>query len=320
MRLAKIENAALKNDIFKVRQINQTQIENHAKAISLMEAQHLKALKMIGDEFTKSINENARLQNENYLLKAREEVMVSLELEEANNKVKEVHEVEIDECIMDIKCTGNCNHVAEQDLRDLKNLRKIKHQGGQRNSPLENSDVRVEVLHRCPQCNSKFQNKTGLQQHVKDSHSNAPSCPFCHIGFVNHLYLRNHIDQNHQEKTLKIVQKEISRKKGICAFFQQPQGCKKGLNCDYSHEKIGHEYMIKIRKFCRNGPSCSWKPGCKFVHPEDGEAMPAREQKEKELGFVLPDVTQPPPGYSLASSTDFPVLQRISVIKQNILM
>ena len=29
-----------------------------------------------------------------------------------------------------------------------------------------------------------------------------------------------------------------------------------------------------MRKLCRDGPQCSWKPRCRYVHPEDGESIP----------------------------------------------
>ena len=167
-------------------------------------------------------------------------------------------------------------------------------------------------MHRCPQCNSSFDNTTRLEQHIKDTHSNLPTCPFCWIGFTNHMVLRNHIDQSHKERTLQTVHTNNTRperKKGLCIFFSQPRGCKKGTDCDFSHEHMSQESLLKVRKFCRNGPSCSWKPGCKFIHPEDGEVMPARANRESEQGFVMPDLTTPPHGYNLASSTDFPSIQ-----------
>ena len=61
-------------------------------------------------------------------------------------------------------------------------------------------------------------------------------------------------------------------------FYQQPKGCKKGLNCTHSHEINGQlPNITKVPKMCYNGPSCTWKPGCRYVHPEDGETIPVRE-------------------------------------------
>ena len=153
------------------------------------------------------------------------------------------------------------------------------------------------------------------------------------MGFTNHLVLRKHTDFYHPDKNLKTVQIDNSavqgthtspqiitmpnRKKGICAFFLQPRGCKKGSDCDFLHEQNNKTMVTKVRKACRNGLTCFWKPGCKFLHPEDGDVMPPRVQGERELGFTLPDLTKPPPGYNLASSMDFPNIQRVSVIRQN---
>ena len=179
---------------------------------------------------------------------------------------------------------------------------------------------------------------------MKEVHTNYPSCPFCYLGFTNHQVLRNHIDQMHEDKTLKRVQgsntninrtnsavitdntvqstnREVhnnsrsERKRGICAFFPQPRGCKKGLNCDFSHEQNGNNTLVKVPKLCMNGQRCLWKPRCRYIHPEDGEVMPQRVQRNQVQGFVLPDLATPPPGYSLASSTDFPGLQSIKVVR-----
>ena len=94
-----------------------------------------------------------------------------------------------------------------------------------------------------------------LEQHIKEVHSNQPSCPFCKHGFNSHMTLRKHIDQMHREKTLQTVNENIQMKrtKGLCAFFTKPQGCKKGLYCDFSHEQESFGTVEKVRKLCRNG-------------------------------------------------------------------
>ena len=197
----------------------------------------------------------------------------------------------------------------------------MKHQGGSRNSPQEKSEYRL--VHRCPQCNIVSHNKTALEQHVKQIHSNEPSCPFCFVGFRTHQFLRKHIDDYHKERTLKRVQNNNSVvqsygvgktvvKKRPCAFFTQPKGCKKGLDWDFSHDLSNRGAVLKVHKLCRNGLNCSWKPGCKFIHLEDGEVMPHRAQRDQVQDFVMPNVRQPPPGFTLASSRDFPSLQRKS--------
>ena len=106
--------------------------------------------------------------------------------------------------------------------------------------------------------------------------------------------------------------KQSVGKRGPCAFFSQPRGCKKGSDCDFSHNLNSQGVVLKVRKLCRNGLNCSWKPGCKFIHLEDGEVMPPRAQREQVQDFVLPNLRQPPPGFNLASSTHFPSLQRRS--------
>ena len=161
--------------------------------------------------------------------------------------------------------------------------------------------------------------------HVKDKHSNRPSCPFCHIGFVNHVVLMFHIDNVHQELTLKTVKitndglptdNRVERKRGVCAFFFQPQGCKKGSYCDFSHEIGNQEPVKKVPKLCKNGSRCSWKPRCRYLHLEEGDVMPQREQVQ---GFVMVDTNQPPPGYNIRNSEDFPSLpvSRVEIVENS---
>ena len=108
---------------------------------------------------------------------------------------------------------------------------------------------------------------------MRREHSNYPSCPFCLIGFYNQLALNQHIENYHSENT-QIVREKRQVKRGICIFFLQPRGCKKGPDCDFTHQRGGQFRSIKVRKLCCDGPQCSWKPRCRYVHPEDGEPIP----------------------------------------------
>ena len=91
-----------------------------------------------------------------------------------------------------------------------------------------------------------------------------------------------------------------------CIFFLQPRGCKKVSNCDFSHVEGQSYTVVKIRKLCRNSTGCTWKPRCKYVHPEDGEVIPARPTREggsgsqpRQAGFGTQDCSQAPPGYTM---------------------
>ena len=323
MQLAKIEIVDLKTCIQnKEEQIKKLK-EGHVLEIKEVVLKHDR----LNEEYQKALTEIAKLEREKGLMKARADVLLSFD---ELALTEEGETVEVEECIQDEKCKGNCSHIIEEDLRNLRNFRKMKLQGGIRSTPTENP--LNQVVHRCPQCDYITQDKTTLEKHVKEVHSNQPTCPFCSVGFTNHLVLRKHIDQIHKEKTLQIfrsgeqdnnsavqssssqvqISGTIKRKRGICAFFLQPRGCKKGSDCDFSHEQTK---IFKVRKLCRNGQGCSWKPGCKYIHLEDGEVMPPREQKVQ--GFVMPDLSQPPPAFNLASSTDFPNMRKESVLRIN---
>ena len=186
-------------------------------------------------------------------------------------------------------------------------------------------------------------------------HSGHPNYPFCKVGFYNTDAMMKHIETNHKESQTRpsVIKKTVRNQKpnSICIFNLQPRGCKKGESCEFSH-KTGSQYqgISKVPKICGNGEGCSWKPGCRYVHPEDGESIPpratrggARESRAKichwsarecprggpgscsyvhqpepiNQGFLTPDVSQPPPGFSM---TEFPVLpapKRPSVFRQN---
>ena len=204
----------------------------------------------------------------------------------------------------------------------------MKNQGGKRVSPAE--QVVSESCFYCPQCNLKLKKESDLEEHVKSEHREKPSCPFCLVGFHNLGALRSHIEQHHGEntpisrETRHSNQPQSGRqavKRGICIFFLQSQGCKKGNNCDFSHERGGQYSSVKIRKVCRNGPHSNWKPRCRYVHPEDGEIIPPREEsrahrvesrvlREEDRrpsvqDFRSPNHSQPPPENILRN---YPVL------------
>ena len=121
---------------------------------------------------------------------------------------------------------------------------------------------------------------------------------------------RNHIMNN--VSTTSVNQKQ-------CVFYLQPRGCKKGMSCDFSHStNIQQNNITKIPKVCFNGVACNWKPICRYVHPEDGEAIPVRavrgggnlgvQRSMRNQDFASPDVSQLPPGYRVTSMRQFPGL------------
>ena len=94
LRLARLEVGQLKRENELLRKINNTQTENHAKKVKHIEG----AIKVFEVEYTKALKEIARLQKENQLLIAREEVITSVMYNEK------------DERIMNVKCKGDCEH------------------------------------------------------------------------------------------------------------------------------------------------------------------------------------------------------------------
>ena len=159
----------------------------------------------------------------------------------------------------------------------------------------------------------------------------------------------NHLKDECTCKVEKREEKREEKKRGLCFFFfRREGGCKKKDNCEYSHDPSSSDLTVrKVRKLCDNGPTCTWKPCCRYVHPEDGEVIPPRreeggrrsrgEEQEREvrgsrgqgrlqysvgggwtrvpdMGFQV-DLTRPPPGYlrqqipHINSLGHFPVLK-----------
>ena len=54
------------------------------------------------------------------------------------------------------------------------------------------------MMHTCPQCRSKFTQKSSLQTHMKSIHQvKMYTCPQCSNEFVQKQQLRLHIQSNH---------------------------------------------------------------------------------------------------------------------------
>ena len=110
--------------------------------------------------------------------------MINLDVEEKK---------EIDECILDTKCQGDCDEVTHQTQQ----LQDMRLQGEKRDSP--QVEAVLKKGQRCPQCDLVFQKNISLQKHFKEKHGSHFNCPFCHIGFLNQAALSGHINQGHNQ-------------------------------------------------------------------------------------------------------------------------
>ena len=92
---------------------------------------------------------------------------------------------------------------------------------------------------------------------------------------------------------MKIEEKKV--------FFLDCLGCFKGDACDFDHSEGALAMpVVKVPKLCRDREACVWKPRCKYIHPEDGEVIPARnvEKGSERQGFGPNNYTQQPPGWT----------------------
>ena len=164
LRLAKNEIGDLKTMLGKVREINQKHIESHTKTILDIKTAHKKQMddiipkyEALSEEYKKALTKIAKIQNKKDLLKVREEVLVSFK----DLLLTEEDSVgEVDECIKEVKCKDNCSHIVEEDVRNLKEMKRMKQLGGRRNCPLEKPEDRT--VNRCPQCDFKAQHESAI--------------------------------------------------------------------------------------------------------------------------------------------------------------
>ena len=264
--------------------------------------------------------EMVKLQSDRDLLLAKVTAL------EQNNAVDEV-----DECIEDVACQGNCEDVG-CGMSQLQKLNNMKNQGGRRESPVEGT-ANTNCFY-CPQCGFRSKQKSDIEAHVKKEHDKLPSCPFCLVGFQHQAALKRHVEEQHKENTeilrerqLSVRERRKSNSKGQCIFFLQPRGCKKGYDCDFSHTLGVHYSSVKVRKLCLNGPSCAWKPRCRYLHPEDGEIIPPRAARQetrsqyreetREQCFGTPEYSQPPPGLTMRNYPAMGQPVRVSVFRMN---
>ena len=220
-------------------------------------------------------------------------------------------------------------------------------QGGRRTSP----GAAPISMNPCPQCGFRLSSKNELQQHVQRVHGGHPNCPFCQVGFFTLDALEKHIQSNHNENQIRESVITKAKPKSLCIFNLQPRGCKKGLSCDFSHETGAQQKgFLKVPNNCGNGPDCAWKPGCRYVHTEDGETIPPRAPRVGGMetranichwsardcprggptscsfvhrpepankGFLTANLSQPPPDFSLTQFPGLPAPKRPSVFRIN---
>ena len=79
-----------------------------------------------------------------------------------------------------------------------------------------------------------------------------PSALQCSNAMQKHIYSMH---KDISERPNIITKNDNSKSKKMCAFYQQPRGCKKGNSCDFSHEENTQHSLVKVPKLCQNGPS-----------------------------------------------------------------
>ena len=171
-----------------------------------------------------------------------------------------------DECINSVHCEGDCDNVSQ-----LKRLNSMKQLGNRRSCPQTKSQE--QHINKCNKCDFITQNKVQYESHMK----------------------------YHDER--KIKSNEDNRRP--CSYLRSRNGCKKGDSCDFDHSDAAQaKPVVKVPKLCKNGEACGWAPRCRYVHPEQGEVIPARSVERRggdfiqTQGFGTQDVSQQPPGWT----------------------
>ena len=256
----------------------------------------------IKKEKDKMMDEMVAMQTENDLMREKIQLIEKEKKIHKNMKLFNVLLDEVkdssdpDECVNKVNCEGDCNAVA-----DAVKLHMMKKAGVNRTCPQEKP--LEKPIFKCDKCDFISQNKTYFTKHVKD-----------------HNVHDNKIAENARNISGQ------HKVKGPCSYYKSQNGCKKGNSCLWDHsEKAQAQIVKKIPKLCQNKETCSWKPRCKYVHPEDGESLPIRDRQERvpapaqrlqrlhfppqaapqghqepsgSQGFGHPDVGHHPPGWT----------------------
>ena len=168
----------------------------------------------------------------------------------------------IDECIKLAKCIGNCKNL---ELGQVMRLKELKESGSNRTSPQSKTEAKQQnkTTFKCKHCDFNSENKDELNTHIISNHE----CHCTKCGGTSRSIT------NQDKHFQNFPGREDQTTKRPCRYFNQPGGCKKGSHCDFNHNGRS---AAKVPKLCKDRQTCTWKPCCKFVHPEDGDQMPSR--------------------------------------------
>ena len=302
------------------------EVEGAWKEYEKLKKEQEEKYKVVVEENMKISKEMAKLQDERDLAQAKVESLESIEKAKKyeTNLNKFIEEFpagcstvtkddamdtgeQVDECVKDSKCVGNCKNL---ELDNLKRLKELKDSGAKRSSPQSETEAKTptKTSFKCKHCQFYFDNKSELDNHIKTHHK--CDCTMCGGTEQNMANVDQHLHERRDQRTRQET-------KGPCKYHNQQGGCKKGDQCDFDHQS---KKLIKIPKICKDGPRCTWKPCCKFIHLEDGDQMPnqrnremrtpernlnqklnqnqrnLRKQSPHHQNFQHTDLSQPPPG------------------------
>ena len=190
-RIEPVDNqiSELKQDLFLAKQ-EIAQMKSESK---LLKAHNARKQAGYEAELEEVVIEKQRFSVELTKLQSEKELLLAkITTMEKKNEVAE----EVDECIEDAFCQGNCEHVG-CSLAQLRSLSLMKEQGGERTSPLQQVIQTAKI--KCPQCSFSSNQKREIDNHVINTHNNRPSCPFCLVKFNTEEVLQKHIEDRHKE-------------------------------------------------------------------------------------------------------------------------
>ena len=236
----------------------------------------------IRKEKDKILNDMTQMQKNNTLMEEKtasitreNKIKENLKVFETIKKQCETKHQHIDECINVSSCVGDCTDVSES-----RKLSSLKQSGSKRTCPQTTPDPKP--MFYCDVCTFMTQNKTYFISHMKQHHENKEAqkiieCPQCGFKAMSKERFNTHMKQVHTHTQVT----ETQNKRRPCAYFGTRNGCKKGNECPYDHStQAQNEPVIKVPKLCKDKETCAWKPRCRYVHPEEGEALPVRGVRE----------------------------------------
>ena len=131
----------------------------------------------------------------------------------------------------------------------------------------------ITTVYKCDVCGINGSSLSQLQHHKEQKHRHIGDfkCQWCGMKANSEIQLITHAERCYHDQDFGLKFETIKKKE--CRHFKNGW-CKKGVQCDFSHEVQQHAPVNQSKRECRDGNHCTYvrsMRGCRFFHPELGQ-------------------------------------------------